>query len=333
MSVIHSEFVIFSYSQDYTLDIPLIFHFFTLTIRIPPATMSSRGDTMEKSNYHLNKTFFKNPLQYDGLSVVQIGRMFCKSTTVINTHMHFNRYELTVVSDGEGLIYTNGVPTRVKKGDIYLSMPCDAHKIETDPEKLLKFDFFAFVVDGSSLAQEFEKQAQNYTSPNTRVFRDDRIRPLINNAIAELSEGEIYKNELLTCLFRQILIYTFRGFRGKKPERHASEGSNAEVLCHRLMNYIDTHIFTMKNLQELSGATDYSYGYLSVLFKSTTSITLSAYFQEKKLDTARMLLLDNKLTVTETAEMLNYSSVYAFSKAFRSYYGVSPRKFIKDADS
>jgi AraC-like DNA-binding protein len=89
----------------------------------------------------------------------------------------------------------------------------------------------------------------------------------------------------------------------------------------------------MKNLQELSGATDYSYGYLSALFKSTTSITLSAYFQEKKLDTARMLLLDNKLTVTETAEMLNYSSVYAFSKAFRSYYGVPPRKFIRDADA
>lgn len=52
---------------------------------------------------------------YDGLSVVQVGRMFCKSTTVVDTHMHLNCYELTVVTDGEGLIYANGMPTPVKK--------------------------------------------------------------------------------------------------------------------------------------------------------------------------------------------------------------------------
>ena len=34
------------------------------------------------------------------------------------------------------------------------------------------------------------------------------------------------------------------------------------------MNYIDTHIYTMKNLDELSEITDYSYGYLSVLFEA-----------------------------------------------------------------
>lgn len=211
-----------------------------------------------------------------------------------------------------------------------MSMPCDAHKIETDPVKLLKFDFFAFLVDRGCFAPEFEQLVQNYGSPHTRVFRDERIRPLINNAITELSDGDIYKNELLNCLFRQILIYTFRGFRSQKPEKHSSGVSTAEVLCYRLMNYIDTHIFTMKNLQELAEATDYSYGYLSALFKSTTSTTLSSYFQEKKLDTARMLLSENKLTVTEIAEMLNYSSVYAFSKAFRSHYGISPRAFIKE---
>ena len=285
---------------------------------------------MENSNYHLNKAFFQNPLQYDGLRVVQIGRMFCKSTTVIDTHMHFDRYEITIVSEGEGLIYTNGVATRVRKGDIYLSMPCDAHKIETDPVKPLKFDFFAFLVEGGCFAEEFEQLAQNYASPHTRVFQDERIRPLINNAITELSDGDIYKNELLNCLFRQILIYTFRGFRSQKPEKHTSNVSNAEVLCYRLMNYIDTHIFTMKNLDELSQATDYSYGYLSALFKSTTSTTLSAYFQEKKLDTARTLLAEHGRSVTEISEMLNYSSVYAFSKAFRSHYGISPRVYLKE---
>lgn len=284
---------------------------------------------MENCNYHVNKNFFRDPLVYDGLSVVQVGRMFCKSTTVIDTHMHLNCYELTVVTDGEGLIYSNGTPTSVKKGDIYLSLPCDAHKIETDPVKLLKFDFFAFITENGCFDEAFEMIAQNHNSPHARVIRDERIRPLISNAIAELSEENAYKNELLTALFRQILIYTARGFQNIKPTVFA-DASRAEALCYKLMNYIDTHIYTMKNLGELAQITDYSYGYLSTLFRDTTANTLTSYFQEKKLDTARLLLLENKLTVTQVAELLNYSSVYAFSKAFRKHYGVSPKAYVTE---
>lgn len=284
---------------------------------------------MENWNYHLNKSFFRDPLVYDDLRVVQVGRLYCKSTTVIDTHMHLDCYELTVVTDGEGKIYANGTPTPVKKGDIYLSLPCDTHKIETDPEKTLKFDFFAFITEGGCFDASFEQIAENYSSPHARVIHDERIRPLISNAIAELGEENAYKDQILTALFRQILIYTARGFQNIKPAGFG-DVSRAETICYKLMNYIDTHIYSMKNLGELSQVTGYSYGYLSALFRDTTANTLANYFQEKKLDTARLLLLEKKLTATEIAELLNYSSVYAFSKAFRKHYGVSPKLYIRE---
>ena len=93
------------------------------------------------------------------------------------------------------------------------------------------------------------------------------------------------------------------------------------------MNYIDTHIYSLKNLEDLADITDYSYGYLSALFKKTTSNTLSNYYHEKKLDAARLLILENKYKIIEIAEMLNYTSVYSFSKAFSNRYGVSPRNY------
>lgn len=281
-------------------------------------------------HFHINKSYFKAPLQFDGLRVLQIGRMFCNETTEIDTHVHLDLYELTVVTDGEGLIYANGVATKVKKGDIFLSLPCDAHRIQTDPAKLLKFDFFAFDVKGGCFEEAFDELAQNYGSPHSRVLHDDRIRPLISNAIEELNEDDPFKGELLTALFRQILIYTVRGFRQIKPHSYSGV-SEHQILCYKLMNYIDTHIYTMKNLRELSEFTGYSYGYLSALFRQTTSNSLSAYFQEKKLDTARLLLLENNLGITEISDMLNYSSVYAFSKAFRNYYGTSPSAYAKSA--
>ena len=39
------------------------------------------------------------------------------------------------------------------------------------------------------------------------------------------------------------------------------------------------------------------------------------------------MLLERKYKVTEIAEMLNYASVYAFSKAFAKRYGLSPRNY------
>ena len=283
------------------------------------------------SNFHINKSYFKAPLCFDGLQVSQIGRMFCSPTTQIDTHVHLDLFELTVVTDGEGLIFANGVSTQVKKGDIFLSMPCDTHRIQTDPKKLLKFDFFAFSPKGGCFADAFEHLTQNYSSPYARVIHDERIRPLISNAIAELSEENDFQEELLTALFRQILIYTLRSFRQIEP--HGQPGlSKHHQLCYQLMHYMDTHIYTMKHLSELTEFTGYSYGYLSALFRRTTAHTLTGYFQEKKLDTARMLLEENQLSVTEISDMLNYASVYAFSKAFRNYYGISPTAYLRNTN-
>lgn len=283
---------------------------------------------MKTIDYHLNNAFFSHPLEFEGLRVVQIGRMFCTGSTVIKTHMHLNHFEITVVTDGEGLVYANDVPTHVRHGDIYLSLPCESHRIESDPEKPLKFDFFSFIVQGGCFEEVFEQLVLTHGAPTSRVIHDERIKFLVGNAIAEIDENNNYKHELLNAMFRQTLIYISRGFQHIQPTGSANI-SHAESLCYKLMNYIDTHIYTIKSLHELAQITDYSYGYLSMLFRKTTSGTLSDYFQRKKLETARQLLLEKKLTITNISELLNYSSVYAFSKAFRNFYGISPKSFAK----
>ena len=284
---------------------------------------------MNESNFHLNRTFFANPIKFESISLLQIGRMFCKSTTVIDSHIHTNLYELTIVTDGKAIISTNDVPTLVKKGDIYLSYPGDIHKIESDKNEPLKYDFFAFRLNNEEFQSAFETIAQDYALPNTRLFHDDRIRTLIGNAIIELDTESRYKDELLNSIFKQIMIYVIRGFENIKPKINNTNTSRVELLCQRLMNYIDTHIYSLKNLDELCEVFDYSYGYLSAIYKKTTSNTLSGYFLEKRLDSARLLLLENRLTITEISELLNYTSVYSFSKAFKEYYGLSPKNYIE----
>ena len=90
------------------------------------------------------------------------------------------------------------------------------------------------------------------------------------------------------------------------------------------MNYIQTHIFTMKSLSELAALTGYNYSYLSALFKKCTSQTLRSYYSEKRLEAAKTLLKEEHMTAVRAAELVGYASASAFGKAYKARYGISP---------
>lgn len=281
-------------------------------------------------SYHVDNIYFQKPLEYEGVFVAQIGRLYCQRETEIPPHAHTDLYELTVVTGGEGVVYANGVGTPVSRGDIYLSLPGDVHRICVSREDPLKYDYIAFYTRQEAYSAALEAVAEACHGGAPRVFREERIPPLLAAAIGEMNGREPYAEELLAAVFRQILIYLLRGFRDKKPAHREENASGAEILCYRLMSYMDAHLYSMKRLEELSEATGYSYGYLSDLFRKTTGRTVSSYYQAKKLEAAALLLQENKLQITRIAEMLNYASVYAFSKAFRREYGLSPRQYRQE---
>ncbi|MBR1996154.1 MAG: helix-turn-helix domain-containing protein, partial [Paludibacteraceae bacterium] len=60
------------------------------------------------------------------------------------------------------------------------------------------------------------------------------------------------------------------------------------------------------------------------LFKQTTKTTIFDYLSTKKLERAKILIDEKKLSFTKIAEILNYASVYSFSKSFKYHFGISP---------
>ena len=52
----------------------------------------------------------------------------------------------------------------------------------------------------------------------------------------------------------------------------------------------------------------------------------SMYISHKRLERARQLLLDKKISVTETASLCGFHSVTYFDKCFHDYFGYPPGK-------
>lgn len=281
-------------------------------------------------DYHYCKEWLSDQPLFGTFKLHQIGRAYCTPGAVIPTHVHPNLFELTIATGGSGTVYTNSVASHITAGEIYLSFPADMHKIVSDEDTPLKFDFFAFNSVDPAMMQALEELISANYLPENRVFRDERIAQAVANAIPEVDSPQPDSEALLCSIFSQLLLYLLRDFREKKPEKQTGQLVPAEILCRKIMNYIDTHIYSIHSLEEVAQHFGYSYNYLSTLFRTNTSTTLRRYYCDKKLNTARYLLRNKNLKVTDIAEMLNYSSVYAFGKAFRLRFGISPRNSRKE---
>ena len=276
--------------------------------------------------YHFNKAYIDEPKPLGEMSLIQLGRMHCHGKTVVGEHLHREReyYELTVVTDGAGIITTNRVPIPVTKGQIYLSLPCDLHRIESDREDPLKFDFLSFSAEEPTIREEMRRIARTCTEADQRMISDERISMLVGDAIAELSTPEPFSDAILEAILRQIAWYLIRDFKSLSEKRERPKVKTPNELCYQMMHYIDTHLYTMSNLSELSQEFRYNYSYLSALYRSVTGDTLRQYYCDRRLEAARLLLEEGNLSVGEVAELLHYSSIYTFSRAFKDRYRFCP---------
>lgn len=73
--------------------------------------------------------------------------------------------------------------------------------------------------------------------------------------------------------------------------------------------------------------THYDYNYISNLFSEIEGITIEKYFIAQKTERVKELLAYNEHTLSEIADMLNYSSVAHLSAQFKKVTGLTPSHF------
>lgn len=71
----------------------------------------------------------------------------------------------------------------------------------------------------------------------------------------------------------------------------------------------------------------HSYGYLSNVFSELTYSSIENFVILQKIEYAKQLILNQKLSLTEIAYRLNYSSVAHLSTQFKNTTGITPSTF------
>lgn len=281
-----------------------------------------------RTKYHFDNNFTNDPKFLGELVLYQLGEMLCDSTTIVEPHVHLDWFEFTYVFQGEGTIFTNDVSLDVKEGDIYVSFPREIHKIVSDNINPLRYCFFAFNFKDKEKATDITDSLYKFKHPKARVLPSPHYEKYFSNALHYINTmsaplmDKLLEHELLALIVR----VAHRAL-SENQEYHPPKVNNFQLLTFNIANYIDMNITTMDDVSCLSEVFNYNYSYLSRCFKKCTQISISQYFNDKKLNMAKNLLENDGLAITDIASKLNYSTIYVFSRAFKNKYGLSPSEY------
>lgn len=84
--------------------------------------------------------------------------------------------------------------------------------------------------------------------------------------------------------------------------------------------------------QYLSDKLNYRYGYLTNVFSEYTYTSIENFIIIQKIERAKKLIIEEKLSLTEISYELNYSSVAYLSTQFKKVTGLTPSMFKRVID-
>ena len=82
-------------------------------------------------------------------------------------------------------------------------------------------------------------------------------------------------------------------------------------------------------LKDIAAHFSYHPNYISALLHKETGRKFTEILLEKRMERAVLLLKNTPLSVEEITVMLGYSNTSNFYKAFREYYGTTPREYLQ----
>ena len=142
-----------------------------------------------------------------------------------------------------------------------------------------------------------------------------------NNAVDYLLKP-VNAEELAALLTRLEAVLLARE-KTVVPNREIS----AEQIVQKVMIYLRENYSEQIDFASVAEAHAISAPYLSRLFHEYAGISPSQYLTGYRMEQAKKLLRDSRLTIGEIAARVGYPDPFHFSKVFKNKVGVSPSQF------
>lgn len=150
----------------------------------------------------------------------------------------------------------------------------------------------------------------------------------ILNRVVDYLVKPIKYDELTQCFERLKLMLDEDNAEicSKKEEEVFVSPSYYEAIIYRITHYLEEH-YREATLEDAARQVHLSSSYLSRLFKEKVGMNFSDYLMKLRMEKAKELLGDISYKQYEIAYRVGYDNPKNFSRAFKTYYGLSPKEF------
>lgn len=250
-------------------------------------------------------------------------------------------WELVYIDRGEINAVTNGLGRRLCQGQVLFNGPMQTHahisnKIVQNNQLVISFtthskamDFFndkIFTLDKTEkmLLSLFIKEAGHALGCVPGEYSD-------RNAL-DFSKFPHGHFQLLECYLTEFLILLKR--RGEDAEAEAGANQNARALGESttieiITDYLEKNVYENITLSDICSKFFMGKSHLCKIFAEHTDTSPMEYFSKIKIAEAKRLLLESDFSVSKISDMLGYSSIHNFSRAFKKSVGDSPFNYKK----
>ena len=111
------------------------------------------------------------------------------------------------------------------------------------------------------------------------------------------------------------------------PAPEEDEDMRTAIIRAEISRFIDAHYGEDISMQDAAAALRYSDAYFCKLFKQCFKVNFSAYLNEYRVNKARQLILDPRLSLKDIGAAVGYSDANYFTRVFKCLIGQTPSEY------
>ena len=251
---------------------------------------------------------------------------------------HHDYIELLYVLEGGILLETDSGRIQARAGDLVMFRAGTPHAVagvEGRDSRILVVQFLPDLLEGTSGQDPARRHLHSFLFP--AKFRSDLLHgmrerlPAWHDLAWELY-GEIcarqpgYELQVRSCLYRMIVLLYREGLLGEEDD--LPNDTDMERLLP-LIDWIGVHFREPVNLSAAAEQMNFSYAYMSRLFRRTTGRSFRAYVEHVRLCEAERWIRSGRHGITQAALEAGFGSASAFARVYRRVRGTAPGVLLR----
>jgi AraC-like DNA-binding protein len=173
---------------------------------------------------------------------------------------------------------------------------------------------------------KFDFKNDSLSTDSIVIIDFNKYNDILNMLFEQIPYRENSYNSRLTSLYLEIFMLTVyeKEFNIPDEYRHITD-----TVIRNAVIYINDHLFNNLPLKHFASLSGLSENHFIRRFKNIMNYTPLEYIRKVRIERAVALIEDTDFNISQIAELLNYSSLYSFSRSFKKIMGVSPSIIVK----